>query len=136
MWRSPFGPYKHGRGTWREGYIGKLKRFEDTEGILVDIEEGQTNMNIEMRDNMGFAKRSYEKDGMVLSGMAGALIVDVDGVLARVAPGALKHDERKHMLENPKEYIGRPLTFRHFPHGAKDTFRQAKFAAWRSRIDL
>jgi hypothetical protein len=66
--------------------------------------------------------------------MAGALIVNVDGKLARVAPGVLKHNERKYMLVNQSEYLGRILTFRHFPHGAKDTFRQAKFANWRGDV--
>lgn len=133
MGRNPFGRYKQGRGTWREKLNFKLKRFEDTEGVLVGLEEGSTNTNPDMRNNMGFAKRSFAKDGLFPSGMVGVLIVNVDGMIARVAPGELKHPERVDMLKNPERYLQRTLTFRHFPHGAKDTFRQAKFANWRDK---
>ena len=136
MWRSPFGPYKYGRGTWKEGYIGKLKRFQDDEGILVGIEQGRHNTNLTFEGEMGQTKRSYVKDGMIGSDLAGTLLVDFEGEIAEVAPGTLTHDERRDILANPQKYIGKLLSFRHFPHGAKTKFRQARFANWRDRRDM
>ncbi len=136
MMRSPFGPYKHGRGTFKEGYIYKLKRFKDDEAVLVGIETGKTNLNPDIRSNFGTAKRQTLKANMIESDLAGTLMGSFKGLTIEVAPGTLSHDERKHMLACPEEYIGRSFTFRHFPHGAKDLPRQARFANWRSKIDI
>jgi DNA ligase-1 len=136
MMRSPFGRYKHGRGTFKEGIIYKLKRFQDDDGVLEGIEVGENNRNADIRSNYGTAKRQTLKANMFPSDMAGNLRVRFKGEIINVAPGTLTHDERRDMLANPDKYLERDLTFRHFAHGAKDLPRQARFANWRSKIDL
>src|SRR5262245_797569 len=43
MTRAPNGPYKHGRSTQSEQWLLKLKRFEDSEGVIVDVIEQMAN---------------------------------------------------------------------------------------------
>lgn len=136
MWRSPVGHYKCNRATWKEGIIGKLKRFEDVEGTLVDIHEGETNLNPQERDELGFAKRSDRKDGKIGSGMAGTYFVEFEGQIVDVAPGSFTHDERKEHLLSRARRLGSYLKFRIFRHGVKDKPRFGRALGWRDPMDL
>jgi DNA ligase-1 len=136
MARDPLGRYKHGRGTFKEGLIYKLKRFQDDEAILVDVLPGFDNHNVDIRSNLGTAKRQTLKENMVESTRAGTLIVEFNGALIDIAPGTLTHPEREHLLAHKEEYIGRILTFHHMTHGAKDAPRFAGFFTWRDKRDI
>ena len=136
MLRDPFAPYVQKRCTANEGIIFKLKRFKDDEGILLDIEAGTDNVNEQVRDNLGNAKRSKARAGLVASNQVGTLIVNFKGELIRVAPGRMKHDERENVLAYSELYIGRIVKFRHFPHGAINVPRFPRFIAWRDPIDM
>ena len=43
--RDPFAPYKFGRSTVREGFLLKVKRFVDSEAVVIGIEEEMYNGN-------------------------------------------------------------------------------------------
>ena len=45
MIRTPDSPYKCGRSTEREGWLLKIKRFEDAEAVVLDTYEGMSNQN-------------------------------------------------------------------------------------------
>jgi DNA ligase-1 len=45
MTRDPLGPYKFGRSGDKEGYLLKLKRFHDSEAIIIDAIEQMHNTN-------------------------------------------------------------------------------------------
>ena len=75
MLRDPAGAYKFGRSTEREGGLMKLKKFEDSEAVILDVEELMINSNEQKKDELGRAKRSTAKAGMVPGGTAGNLIV-------------------------------------------------------------
>lgn len=45
MVRDPAGPYKCGRSTEREGWLLKIKRFEDAEAEVLETYEGMSNYN-------------------------------------------------------------------------------------------
>lgn len=136
MWRNPKGPYKYGKGTWNEGYIGKLKRFADCEGIIVGFEEKYHNNNEDVRSETGKAKRGYSIHGKVPAGTLGKFIVDVNGVICNVAPGAFKHAELQFIWNNQDTFLYKYLKLRHTPHGAKDTLRQARAVAFRDKWDM
>ncbi len=112
MLRSPEGIYKHNRATWNDNIIIKLKRFEDAEGMVVDIEEGTVNQNEQELDERGYSKRSISKEGLVPSGMVGRFIVLFEGMLLSVPPGNFTHQERIEILHHKELYLGRPLKFR------------------------
>ena len=42
-WRTPDSPYKCGRSTENEGFLLKIKRFEDSEAVVLDCIEGMSN---------------------------------------------------------------------------------------------
>lgn len=75
MIRDPDAPYKFGRSTEKQEWLLKLKRFEDSEAVVLDVIEQMQNANKAELDNLGQAKRSSKKSGMVAKGVAGALSV-------------------------------------------------------------
>jgi DNA ligase-1 len=75
MVRDPAGPYKCGRSTEREGYLLKIKRFEDAEAVILSTYEGMTNQNEAGVDAFGRTKRSLSQAGMVGRGELGGFVV-------------------------------------------------------------
>jgi DNA ligase-1 len=136
MMRDPYGRYKHGRGTFREGLIYKLKRFEDFEAVVVGLEEQYHNTNEDIRNNVGGAKRSTSKEGLVPAATLGKILVEWHGEVIEVGCGVMKHAERKAIWGNQSGVIGRIAKCRHFPHGQKDKPRFPRFVGWRTKIDL
>lgn len=72
--RDPHAPYKCGRSTAREAYMGKLKQFIDAEFEIVGFEERMHNTNEATVNERGLTQRSSAKDGKVGRGDLGALI--------------------------------------------------------------
>ena len=136
MIRNPVAPYKMGRATYRENIIRKLKRFNDEEGVIVDILEGYLNDNPQERNELGYAKRSEHKANKRLSGMVGKFIVLYKGVEIEVAPGYFTHAQRKIIWEMKELYINRILKFRYFAYGVKDLPRFPRALGFRDAMDL
>jgi len=136
MMRDPLGIYKHGRGTFREGLIYKLKRFQDDEGVITGFIEQTTNTNIQTRDVLGRAERSTAKAGLAQAGTLGKLLVDFQGDEISVALGCLTHPQRLHIWENQNTFLGKMIKFRHFPHGVKTLPRFPRVVGFREDIDL
>lgn len=136
MMRNPVGHYKQGRGTFREGLIYKLKRFEDSEAVIVDFEEQMTNNNILEKDELGYAKRSYAKDGLTRAGTLGRFIVSWNEMVLDIAPGSFTHAQRQEIWDNRDDYRGKLLKFRYFNHGIKDKPRFPRAVGFREAIDL
>jgi DNA ligase-1 len=136
MMRDPAGYYKHGRGTFKEGLIYKLKRFADEEAEAVDFIEQVTNTNEDIRDNLGNAKRSTAKAGLVAAGTLGKIKSKWRDQILEVGRGSMTHAEAQEVWDNQEKYRGRLFTFRHFPHGAKDKPRMPRFHGWRDKMDM
>ncbi len=134
--RHPEGRYKFGRSTLKEAYALKLKRFADDEAVVVGFVEGMSNTNEAVKDNLGNTKRSSQAEGKVPNGMLGNFIALYQGREVLIPPGVMKHDERLDVFQNQMVHLGRMIKFRHFPHGAVDDLRHARFMGWRSPIDL
>lgn len=75
MIRSLYGPYKEGRSTTREGWLLKLKRFEDSEALVIGMEEKMHNGNEATINKLGHTERSSHMENLVPMGTMGALIV-------------------------------------------------------------
>lgn len=136
MMRNPVAHYKQGRATFREGIIYKLKRFQDDEGVIIGFEEQMTNTNDLETDELGYAKRSYKKEGMVSAGTLGKFIILYGDQEITVAPGQFTHEQRKEIWENQGKYIHRLLKFRFFAHGVKDKPRFPRAIGFRDRMDV
>ncbi len=137
MTRDPQGQYKNGRSTKKQGWLLKIKRFEDSEGYIVSIKEGKHNNNKKEKNAFGNSKRSSKKEGMVLAGTAGSFMLKdlKTKKLVKVAPGKLTHDMRKEMWRNPKKYIGKIMKYRWQLVGVKDKPRFPRCIGLRDKID-
>lgn len=141
MMRTPGSRYKGGlrsanRATWKEGLIFKLKRFEDIEAQVIGFEEGETNTNEDVRDNLGKAKRSSAKAGMLPAATVGKFLVEWNGQIEKIAPGSFKKAELDFIWQNQDCFKGKWLSIRHFPHGAIKSLRIARAKGFRDEMDM
>lgn len=128
MLRHPHMPYKHGRSTLREGGLMKLKRFQDGEALVIRLEEGMVNHNELEHDELGRAKRSKAREGLVPSGMVGTIIaVDPQWGELRIAPGTMTHATRAEAWRDPAMLVGETIHWRSFGYGVKDKPRFPRF---------
>jgi DNA ligase-1 len=75
MLRDPNGPYKNGRSTAKEGWLLKVKRFEDSEALVLGMEEKLHNGNEATIGELGQTKRTSHQENLVPLDTMGALIV-------------------------------------------------------------
>jgi len=121
MTRSMSGSYKFGRSTANQQLLGKVKRFEDTEGTIVGLEELMHNENEAETNLLGYMERSTALAGQVPGNTLGALIVshpDWQGTF-RIGTG-FTADERLTLWQNRAQLLGQRVRFKHQPSGAKD----------------
>jgi len=139
MVRDPAGPYKCGRSTEREGWLLKIKRFEDAEAVVLEPYEGMTNQNEAGLDAFGRTKRSMAQAGMIGRGELGGFIVRVidTGVEFRLGYNhVLGGIDRASLWLRKESLIGKLVKFSHQPSGAKDAPRFPKFIGFREAWDM
>ena len=135
MLRVPDGPYKFGRSTFKESYLLKLKRFEDSEATVVGFEELMHNDNEAGVNALGLTERSDHKANMRGGNTLGALIVQKNEVQFKIGTG-FDNVTRQDIWDNREKYMGQLVKFKHQPHGQKDAPRCPVFLGFRSIIDL
>jgi DNA ligase 1 len=135
MVRSPDGPYKHGRSTEREGWLLKLKRFEDSEAEVIGFIEKERNDNELTTDALGRAKRSSHKAGKRAADTLGALIVQdvVTGQRFNIGTG-FSEAERTDIWERRGQILGKVAAYRYQPAGVKDAPRFPTWLGWRNDL--
>ena len=136
MVRTPDSPYKCGRSTEREGWLLKIKRFEDAEAVVLECIEGLSNNNPAEKDAFGRTKRSSCMENKVGRGTLGAFVVrDVTtGIEFRLS--GFDAATAASIWENRKSVIGRMVRYKHQPSGAKEAPRFPKFSGFREPWDL
>ena len=137
MLRDPEGPYKEGRSTLREGYLMKVKRFEDAEAEIVGFEERMHNANELTRDELGRAKRSHHAENMVGRGDLGALLVrgingQYEGCSFSIGTGFDDHDRATFWSERTA-LVGKVVKYKFFPMGSKEAPRFPVFLGFREQ---
>lgn len=145
MVRSLNGPYKQGRSTAREGYLLKVKRFEDAEAVILDSFEWESNTNAATTSRTGHTERSSHKAGMVGMGVLGGFVVrglngTYAGVEFKVGSGFQGADdpngERGRLWKIRKTLVGRIIKYKYFPSGSKDKPRFPTWLGFRDQIDM
>lgn len=141
MIRSLDGPYKTGRSSEREGYLLKVKRFEDAEARIESCYEEMENQNVAFTNELGRTARSSHKAGKVGKGQLGGFhCVGVggryDGVQFDVPSGAMCHEMRKTLWGCQPELIGRLVVYKYFPTGGDTRPRHPIFKGFRDPRDL
>lgn len=137
MVRSPSGPYKNGRSTEREGYLLKIKRFADSEAVVLGYEERLHNANEATIDELGHTKRSSHKANMIPDNALGAFLVrDLKtNVEFKVSTG-MDEATRVAIWADRDNYIGKLVKYKYQPAGQKDKPRFPVFLGFRDPRDM
>ncbi len=137
MVRSLDGPYKFGRSTAREGYLLKIKRFLDSEAVVLDTIELQHNENEATTNELGHTQRSTCKAGKVPGGVLGALTVKdrLSRVCFEIGTG-FTAEERASLWKERSKLVGKTVKYKYFPTGSLDKPRFPVFLGWRDGRDL
>ena len=133
--RDPLATYKYGRSTMKEGKLIKVKRFLDSEAIVVDMEELLHNNNEAKINELGLTARASCKENKSKAGTMGALVVeDINtGVRFNIGTGFTAKERYDIWVDNP---IGKLVKYKHLPIGSKDKPRHPVFLGFRNQIDM
>lgn len=137
MLRSPNGPYKQGRSTAREGYLLKLKRFVDSEAIILACVEQLHNANAAQQDAFGRTKRSTHQENKIGKATLGAFAVrDLKtGIQFNVGTG-MDDAFRTWAWKHQNECVGKTCKYKSQAIGAKDAPRFPVWLGFRDPIDI
>jgi DNA ligase-1 len=140
--RALHSPYKHGRSTWKQGWMLKAKEYEYTEGKIVALKQAMHNVNDAEYDELGFIRRSSHASGKLPAGTLGSFIVQHPSSKETfgVATGGLTAAEKRLLWDMREEYnscVGLIITFKHFAQsGVRNKPRHAQFIAFRDATDM
>ena len=137
MLRDPSGPYKHGRSTLKEGYLLKIKRFVDSEAVILDISPLMHNTNEGVRNELGNLERSSKKDGKVALAQLGSMHVKdiISGIEFDIGTG-FTGEQRVDFWSGRKDLIGKMIKYKSQPIGVKERPRFPVFLGFRHSIDM
>jgi DNA ligase-1 len=137
--RAKDAPYKFGRSGVREGYMLKLKRFEDSEAVVVDTYEEMHNGNEAKKNELGRTERSTAQAGLVGKGRLGGLVVKDDknfpGVTFEIGTGFNAADRTK-LWKGRRKLPGQLVKYKYFSVGVKDKPRHPVYLGPRAEWDL
>lgn len=119
MVKSITGTYKQGRSTLKEGYLLKVKRFTDSEAVVIGFEEKMHNANEATVGELGQTKRSSHLENMVPMNTLGSLHVRdlVTGVDFNIGTG-FNDELRKEIWSNQDVWLSKVVKYKHFETGA------------------
>ena len=100
----------------------KFKFFVDSEFEIVAVHEQMENTNTLEKDELGYAKRSSAKEGMVGKDTFGSFTcVTTDGKHFNVGTGVgLTQELRQSIWNNKENYIGKLAKVKYMDVGSKD----------------
>lgn len=118
--RSPDGPYKEGRSTRKEGFMLKMKEFEDAEATIIGFEPEYENTNEQTKDNTGQSKRSSHKANLQAKQKLGAFLCKTEaGTVFRIGSG-LTDRQKTEFWKDRTLLEGAIVTYKSQKHGEKD----------------
>jgi len=150
-----YGPgvkHKEGKSSPSHNGVLRIKDFVDTEAEVLEILEGDTNLNEAQINELGRQFRSSHKENKIPNGMVGCLIcrqltdvfdpMDETNLLIakdqiiKVSPGKMPHEERLHFYQNQEKLLGQIIKHKFFPRGIKDKPRFSNYQCIRSPEDM
>lgn len=135
--RYPDAKYKNGRSTIKEGALLKLKRFKDSEAIILGMEPLLRNHNEATKNALGHTERSSHKDNMVADDLLGSLRVQdcTTGVEFSIGSG-FTEEQRRDIWSRQAELTGSFVKYKYFEVGVKDKPRFPVFLGIRDKRDI
>ena len=137
MVRDSNGRYKFGRSTTNEGILLKMKRYDDSEAVIIGMTEMMHNDNEATTDNLGHTKRSSHQENKRPAGVMGNLIVrDIKtGVEFEIGTG-FDSMMRRAFWEQKDSVIGQIVCYKYFPVGIKEKPRHPVYKGLRDLRDM
>lgn len=136
MVREPTGKYKMGRSTLKEGILLKLKRFVDTEAMVISVHELYHNENVKEKNELGFSKRSSKKEGLIPATKLGSLeVVNDAGEKFHIGTG-FTDQMRQDFWNDADNLIGKIVKYKYFKTGSKNAPRFPTFVGFRDEDDM
>jgi DNA ligase-1 len=126
MLRDPEAPYKFGRSTVKSQNLLKHKPFEDSEFKVVGFTQKMHNANEATTNELGNTERSSCKDGLVPTGVLGALVLEYGEDFFECGTG-FTDEQRKEIYENQDKYLGKLAKIQHQVIGQKNKPRFPSF---------
>lgn len=138
--REPKAQYKYGRSTLKEAALLKVKRFTDSEAIIVEALEAMYNDNEAQTNELGRTQRSQSQEGRTRGkGMVGKLVCRMPDSVQSFEIGTFKgltNEDKTKMWEERHTLPGKLVKFKHFEHGAKDLPRHGVYLGLRDMDDV
>lgn len=137
MTRTPDGKYKFGRASENSQELLKLKRFEDSEAVIISVYEEMHNANEAKKNAFGRTERSSHQDNLVGKGTLGGLVVKdlKTGVEFSIGSGFDAAD-RAELWKSRKKLPGQIVKYKFFAVGVKDKPRHPVYLGPRNEWDL
>jgi DNA ligase-1 len=139
MIRSLSGKYKEGRCTFNEQNIFKRKPFVEAEAVIVGLEEEMQNLNEQVTDKLGLAKRSHHRENMIPKGTLGNFVLrsSLWRDFFRASPGkGFTAEIRQSIWNSRTAYIGQVVTIKYQKHGSRDAPRLPSVIKLRPMWDI
>lgn len=143
MLRDPYGRYKCGRSTEKEGILFKLKPFEDSEALVIGFEELMHNENEQTVNELGYSHRSTKQEGKVPGNTLGKFLVvgtqdgHFGGIEFKIGTGkGLTKSLRQEIWNNKEKFLGKLVKFKYQKIGSIDKPRIPIFLGFRDKDDL
>lgn len=128
------GMYKHGRSTWNEQLMWRLKEYETDEAVVIGVEEEMHNANALTSDALGMAKRSSAAENCFGKSTLGSLVCRSKTFKQtfKIGSGFTAKDRFDLWISPP---IGKTVHYRYDPSGGYDRPRQPVFKGFREKAD-
>ena len=137
MVRNPNGIYKYGRSTEKGGELGKLKRFEDSEALIIGYECLYKNGNEATTNALGNTERSSHKENLIPQDTLGKLIVkDVKTEVEFSIGSGFTAEQRKILWQDKDTLCGQFVRYTFFPVGVKVAPRFPVAQSLRNPLDM
>lgn len=136
MVRVPDGPYKFGRSTTNQGWLLKVKQFEDDEAIVVGFKELQRHVGPTTLDNLGHTERDSKKENMAPGNTLGALVCEHPKYGSFDIGTGFTAALRQHIWDAQNIYDAKTVKFKYFEITPDGKPRFPVFLGVRDLIDM
>lgn len=137
MLKDPTGLYKQGRSTLKQGLLTKVKRFSDSEAVVIGFEEKLKNIAEREISELGYSKTTKKKDDFIPTDTLGALKVrDLETGMEFSIGSGFDDAQRKSIWEHKDTLLGKIVKYKHFSVGALEAPRFPTYLGFRDADDL
>jgi DNA ligase-1 len=132
MLRDPNATYKFGRSTAKEQILLKVKRFTDSDAVVIGFQELMHNGNEAKINELGLTERSSHKENKHGMGILGALVCrDPHGTQFNIGTGFTQAD-REQIWQERDHLLHKTVKYKSFQVGVKEAPRHPVFLGWRN----